>query len=216
MKIHEILVETEDYDDRSIAEMLQRDCAPFLAAIKNNIHVHKMWRGMNIPETNIARFTTRTDRPPVDTPKVVSNAIDDYFEATTGTRWRSSSVFVSGNQAVAADYGTPFCMFPIGQFHYCWSSRVNDLYNTLDRQLDRYHLRYHHFSDYPSPEAEEKNKLAFSTLNKILPELDYRVDIDLTEAIAMGQEIMVSCDKYYMVGSEIIDAVADIIQHPIR
>lgn len=217
MKIHEILTETEDYDDHGIAALLQKDCAPFLAAINNNIQAHSMWRGMNIPATNIARFTTRKNRKPVDMPQEVSTAVDNYFEETTGVRWRAESVFVTGNQSAASEYGNLFCMFPIGQFHYCWSPRVTDLYTTLDRYLDRYKLRYYHFSDYPSLEAEEQNKRAFSTLRTlIMPTLAYQVDTDLTDAIAMGTEIMVTCDKYYMVSSKIINAVADVIRYPIR
>jgi len=213
MKIQEIITESEDYTAEDIAKMLRQDCAPFLSAINNDLYKYRMWRGANIPPTRIARFTTRKDRDPVDMPEVVSKAIDDYFQETTGIRWRSTSVFASGNGTAAAYYGNLFCLFPIGQFHYCWSPRVSDLFNHLDRQLGNYKLRYDHFAKYLHPDNEEKSKFAFKTLHDtIMPKFEYQVDTGLIDAIEMANaEIMITCDKYYLVGIDIINEVSKFI-----
>ena len=217
MKIYEIISESVDYSAEDIAKMLRQDCATFLAEIKNDLYKNRLWRGVNILPTSIAQFTTRKDRDPVDMPKAVSKAIDDYFQETTGIRWRSTSVFASGNHHAAMYYGNLFCLFPIGQFNYCWSPRVSDLFNKLDQQLGNNRLAYRDFDRQLDAVGEEispgRQELAFKTLHDtIMPSFEYRVGTGLIDAIEMANaEIMITCDKYYLVGKDVINEVSKFI-----
>lgn len=214
MKINEILTEDVGTPPFEVAQILIQDCSPFLAEINYDLYSYKLWRGAKKLDRNIELFQTNKFRKPVDMPPAVSEAIDDYFEEKTGARWRSTSVFASGNPSAARYYGNLFCLFPIGEFHYCWSPRVSDLFNNVDRKLGNYGLKYQNFKVVLGATGEEEHpedrEIAFETLTHvIMPSFAYQVDTGLTEAIAMASsEVMIRCDKYYLVSSKIMSDVS--------
>jgi len=219
MKIREIIREGVKETAQSVVEILLRDCRPFLAAVDYDLR-DPLVRGVQIAPTSIVAVKTNKNRKPVDMPQIVTDAIDDYFQETTGVRWRTTSVFATSNEHAAMFYGPLYAVFPIGEFHYCWSQRVSDLFNNLDNQLSKYKLRYRSFQENLDVMGEESaedaanRKLAFELLHDtIMPGFGYQVDTDIKEAMAMANsEVMILCDKYYLVGTHIINQVRDLIK----
>lgn len=107
-----------------------QDCKPFLSMIDTV----PMLRGA-ASGTAFSRKTIRENRKPRNSGH---NSFFQWFfnaciEKTFGVKnVRTSSLFVSGSESTAFFYGNPYFIFPIGNFDFIWSPKVNDSYEDLD------------------------------------------------------------------------------------
>jgi hypothetical protein len=69
------------------------------------------------------------NRRPKDTPTIIQNYIDYYFQKAGFRALRSNSIFTSPNFRQAADYGTVYMIFPRDGFAWTGSTLVRDLYS---------------------------------------------------------------------------------------
>ena len=188
MRSNEFLIENwlniENEDD--IADLIKQNCAPFLS--------HKMmkpfYRGIRqFPDSKIAEFVAPVGRKPKDLPLAAHTYCDAWFLKNFGHRYRSNAVFTSGNQPIAMQYGTPYIFLPIGNFEICWSTSVEDLFNTVDSYVESIGKDYSYLRDAPE------------VLDNVL--LDYRTG-DLSNAAYSGNEVMFACKRYFLLDSSML------------
>lgn len=96
---------------------LYSDARTFL--YHGNKHVNQDW------------YTARPSehREPVDTPKIMQNYIDHYFQAAGLTALRRNSIFTSARLRHAKEYGVVYMIFPRNGFAWTGSRLIRDLYS---------------------------------------------------------------------------------------
>ncbi len=128
MKFNQYIVE-EKFD--SIYNKLHKDCAPFFNELKGN----KLLLYRSIKESSLVGVrSTRKNRKPKDTGKVVHGLFDDMLDKKFGFKGRSQAMFCSGEMdwwPESDRYGKPFTVFPIGKYKYIWSPVVTDSYSRV-------------------------------------------------------------------------------------
>lgn len=141
-------------------------------------------RGMkNQPDIFVS--PVRKDRRPLDTPQKIHDILDKWFDKNYGIRYRSSAMFaVFGKSNLF--YGKRYIVFPIGNFEYCYSNKVDDIVEYLE---DEYNM----IDDIDSDELEDmifKRMDVAKYTDKNLLDLD--TDI----------EIMIHCNEYLAIDND--------------
>lgn len=139
----------------------------------------KLYRGFKNIEEIQEVMTTRKDRKPRDLDPVIHKIADNYFFKIFDIRFRSQSVFCTGDIVDAGKYGEVRIIEPIGSYEICWSPKVNDfleiensICGTIEEAVE---------------EFIEKN--------------DYQLG-NMQEAIASEHEIMLFCENYRVIDIE--------------
>lgn len=199
MKLKTLLLES--IVTRLVTEITTH-CQPFLKEIHYNINDNILYRGIgNIP---IPSILTQNDeirtypghnpnRYPKDTPKVVHTELNHIFTQMFHYPFRNGT-FVTGSSHIAEEYGSISITIPIGEFHYLWSPYVEDLFGNWD-EFESDKLFASRTTGAPKPATED---IEDAFLNLIeTNELQYQTT-DLLAAIKSGHEIMIYCDKCYV------------------
>jgi hypothetical protein len=180
-------------------QIIRSSCKPFLREIENGWFGF-LYRGSKKRfETNIERFSSRTDRRPVDMSLTKHEILDRIFEKKFGWKARSGGVFCSGHPSIAARYGTPYLFFPIGEYKYIWSPEIRDLYDYINKKT-------------PSFMDTDKDIVIRETEKFFENVVDLYKDNDLKEAMKAGNEITMKCKTYYlsdMTPHYMLDALLD-------
>lgn len=129
----------------------------------------QLFRGMHNFIGNEIIVTTRRDRRPLHTPINIHEEADIIFQEKFGIKFRSQSVFCTGDLDVATSYGNTIVRIePIGDYEICWSPLCEDFTEITN-------------TDYNVKEFIEIN--------------NYQIgNIDL--AISSKNEIMLYCESY--------------------
>lgn len=114
---------------KQIKEILDRDCAQYLKEIKYEYPL--LFRGSHKPTKDIRKVTHRKNRNPSDTPKPLHDKLNDLFEKRFGWPVRGG-IFTVPSKSIADNYGTPFVFFPIGDYKYVYSPKIEDLFQYFD------------------------------------------------------------------------------------
>lgn len=242
------LNETEEdltiFDAHTIANTIKRDCSKWLKEVKNPKEF-PVYRGsredltsknftVTYPPTHIGpilnKKSVRTDRRPKDTSKKLHDYVDGWLNKQFNIKFRSQSVFVTGDVSKAVDFGLTYLVFPIGDYDYCWSHDFKDMTEDIDNAI-----RFRVEKLFKSGDLSQrdfnyiKQDYGFlisgilniddgeDILDYVLNEAGYKMNSDLLKAIRMGNEIMISCDEYYMLGpltsrsSDTIHEILDIL-----
>lgn len=193
MKVGDIINEDNFNDDgdptvENILNTIKRDCDPYLSMINRNLSMYPIYRGVyrhnygTSIERGFWQYQTNQFRKPKDMPLSVHQYIDNWFLNKFGIKYRSQAVFGTGSMMLAAEYGSPHMMLPIGNFNFCWTPILEDLYKEFDGADAMY-----------GQEA----------INKWMSSLQYRQNDNLKLAIESGNEIMISCDEYYLLNASL-------------
>lgn len=219
MKVIELL--EADYNFNSLYNRIKRDCKPYLSVNPLNEH-RPMYRGFSTIERSV-RLPTPKDRHPRNSTIELHKAYDQYFYNEFNHPYRSNAVFATGSLRMAngytdnaADYVNRYSnvtiIFPAGNFDFCWSPKIEDLYNLQDDMIiwNEYAEQFDEvrYAETTYDKEQAKNHIIrhassadiekFVT-NELLPSLGYRENDDLSKAIASGHEIMINCDHYYAI-----------------
>jgi hypothetical protein len=193
MKSVEFLSEAEKLASPERAAMLlQQNCKPYFAQAGGWNDV--LYRGITYELKPIGVYQNRGKRRPVNTKPMVQALIDDYFMNKFGVRFRAESIFAVPDPNVAASYGTIYVVFPIGEFKYCWSPNVEDLFIEIS---DINH----------KPITAETEKF----ISQMMANASYQTT-DLARALGTNSEIMINCKQYYMLDLEMYHAVLAVIR----
>lgn len=167
-------------------DLIKQKCAPWLEAAGTNF----VYRGSGISSLSgigndgLFKGKVRKDRKPRDSTAELHNLLNKYFYEKTGIKYRSESLFVSGDKDKGYEYGSKvFAIFPIGEFHYAWSDEIEDPwveleFNMTDEEKVTRRQEFESHLEYDDP---------------------YKFDEGLEEAIESKNEIMIACDEYYAV-----------------
>jgi hypothetical protein len=126
---------------QQVAAFLKENCGPFLAAIGNETYNYALFRGIggimgggaNLPGQMF--IPCPKGRSPKDLDRMIHEAADDWFLENTGINYRSDALFATGDANIAADHGVVYAIFPMGDFKFCWSPKISDLYQTAEGEL---------------------------------------------------------------------------------
>lgn len=194
-----LITETaEDYKQGQLqywAEQIVRDCKPAIDAAGGVIEYH-VYRGIKSSEPFMKK-DVRKNRRPLDTPEFVHDIMDQWFYDNYGIRFRSNSMFVWGRptKVDAKHYGNTYMVFPIGQFNFIWSQRIQDIgVDIVDHYIEAQH------------ELESEGRTTDQwTLKRILEDFLDKADFsnqNFDQAVKKGNEILINTDKYYALSLE--------------
>jgi len=166
-------------DEESPADLIIKNCQPFLKKIGYKVTKYPLYRGMD-ENSKVVKKTVRKNRKPLDTKIEIHNMLNDAFYKKFKIKARSECIFVAGYESFSADFGRLFYIFPIGNFKFLWSPKIKDLFNKVGG-----------FKIY------SKTKSEMETIFKKL--VDKYQKTDLKKAIKSHHEIMIDCKEYYAV-----------------
>jgi hypothetical protein len=106
---------------------IYKDCQPFLRDISNSKYMSFLYSGRNSSKPMFEKIV-RLNRKPTDTYHEIHSDLDDEFERQFGYPARSNSVFCTGDEGDAAEYGTLYMIFPQGKYKFLYSKEIGDLY----------------------------------------------------------------------------------------
>ena len=132
MRLQKLL--NESRGDTTLLEIVQTlfdNCKPYMKAMSNTGMAHMLFSGRNDSKDVIYR-AVRKNRYSMDTPQDLSNDLDDLFKRKFGWKPRTGGLFCTGDINVASDYGTPYSIFPTGNFRIVWAPHIKDLWTHLD------------------------------------------------------------------------------------
>ena len=195
--------------ESKIAALIVRDCQPFLQA--GGYHT-PLYRGITKSDLKpvLEPITVRKNRSPKDTSIAIHNALNRYFKTRFKLKYRSVSMFATGSVDTAIVYGSARAVFPIGNFDYCWSSDLRDLF--IDMPSNLYYTLDHQITDSN-----------YKELCDWLNNQHYRHNVsiyDFQQALMSGHEVMINCDKYYSIHAcewdNVIEEVKKLVNLPVE
>lgn len=179
---------TEEYGKEELISYLneiKKDCQPFLNEWGNV----PLIRGVKtVPDSFVKKEVRLADRRPKDTPRRLHNKFNKALTELTGLPYRNG-MFASGRSDVAADYGNPYIVFPMGNFKYIWSGLISDLYGKWQEVEPR-----EHNNESPAEFSKRLGDVEDEYIKKSMP--SYK-STDLPTAINSGHEIMFWTTGYY-------------------
>ena len=206
--------------EKDIILKLKRDCKPFL----DQLHDRFLYRGTGKPVIDIRKYKPRKNRRPRDISILVHTIFDKLFKEKFGWKARSEGVFTTGDQVLASRYGKDTLFFPIGQFKYLWSPKVDDLYAKIpgnefpfsiiktalytdeDITVDKYLKRLFNKNrtEFTTNLSYKKFKklIIDKTTERIKPYINDFTNTNLSQGIKSGHEIAFLCSSYYVVSSK--------------
>ena len=184
------LVESTSKTPIAIAQLISRDCAPFIAALNGDLMQYKLSRGIEQTAEFGIKKARLVGRKPTSTNPEHHAIWNNWFTENFGHPYRNG-IFVTGDQLVASTYGTMYHIFPIGQYSILWNPKVGDLFNTMNGAMTKF------WSNNPGQEWDKPD------IDNALDQLksDYRQD-GIKEAIASEKEIMLWCEQYYYLSED--------------
>lgn len=164
-------------------EIAVKKCSPYLKqVVKKGGRFDFMYSGRTHNAYSFMRVVQQ-ERHPLDTPKLIHMQLDRLFKKRWGVKYRSQSIFCTGNLNHASLYGTPFMVFPVGNFKFLWNPKFKDLFNYI-----RYDIAPS--IDTNSIEGAEEFEKGLEGV------IDTYQNSGLPRAIKSGYEIMVHCKEY--------------------
>jgi len=186
---------SDEITPEEVLSLIKKDCKPYLKQKAKGKH---LYRGTKLLEYNdFCIITPRKNRKPRDTDPVIHKKFDEMFMKYHGIKARSEAIFTTPDYTTAAYYGISGLVFPVGNFKYLWNPDIKDL--TVNPSGNNYSKK----SWY---------KQLFNEL-MILISKDESIDdvientvknyksTGLKDAMGTDNEIMIFCDKYYIIQS---------------
>lgn len=215
-------------DAEEVIHRIKTDCAKFLneidfyvgpgvesAAYINNTTVPRaLWRGMTLLNTEFVKLQGDRTRTPSDTSPYMHRLLVDHLNKQFGWPYRHSGVFCSSARSQAYSYGDNlFLVFPIGDYSYVYSPKIQDAYQSFDNHTnpDGPKMMEEILSAMGKTAAEFDGdmededyyrkwfNLVYEYLEKYKPYTDKYLKhvLDSNSALQNGIEIVVKCDSYY-------------------
>jgi hypothetical protein len=204
MKLHHLFEDDEQDDQQHLTKDLVstiiEECEPFLDEIRHQPDNYVMYRGIRVkpsftenpdgswktPITGVHRIRVRKDRVPLDISKSATEILNSLFERDFGIKYRTQAAFVKGDKSSTIEYGSPHVILPIGEFKYCWSPNIEDLYVYAAYKFDLEKIGQLQNPEEKIKEVYEKGEYKSNGLLMALT--NYK-----------KHEIMVACDEYYAI-----------------
>jgi len=203
MKLQPIIEAESTQLARRIADTLKRDCQPFLNAIDGQVSQYPLLRGVSKLPAHYRVLTKHRvrlqNRTPRDSSAYMHDLANEIFTKRFGEPFRNS-LFVGGYE-VAERYANEalVAIFPIGQFRFVWSPKIDDFFSYFEDSP------YDAYSNYAHQTGISKHIADTEELFDVVKDKDvleyfiplYYIDHSLKDAISSGSEIMLRCPTYY-------------------
>lgn len=190
--IQYLIEQQQDY--KTAVETVYHDCHPFIKEIRYSPRNYSLFRGMqSIPLTDqqiITHSQVRQQRQPRTTPNDIHQLLDQFMQIKFGHPYRSQSLIATGFGPVAAHFGHPYVVWPVGDFTFLWSRKINDLWHErpdMKELIEQLQQAFNH----------EKRIEMKKQLTQIYKQFKFTTQ-DLPKAVLSGHEIMINCDSYYI------------------
>jgi len=237
------LLTLQDYIDSisshsdAVRDRVIKDCQPILRALKGSKEL--IVRGSSKSINGIEEVIPRTDRRPLSTNVLISDAVDKALYKRFNWYPRSEGVFAYyGDRDSAYSYGAVYYMLPIGKYEYVWSKKYTDLYLYLaprDFKITPIYIAEHLIpnitrgkivevmkmldlepsTEQPWQASQENNrKIASIPLDKLINTCAEYVAKQYTNKelkSSSGFELSFKCDKYYLIEKEYKSVLMDLI-----
>lgn len=118
---------------KKIADYIKTNCKPWLSQTNNGrLYVYRGFS--NESSLPMPAFTkaVRPDRVPRDSSKDWHMNIDYAIRIAGKKANRSNSLFTTGDEDQASEYGAVFVVLPIGAFNYTWHTDISDWVNAVN------------------------------------------------------------------------------------
>jgi len=148
--------------------------------------------GTRMLPTNFAINTFREREGPRDSPNSLHNEVNALLKKKFGFPYRNG-LFTSGKWTQAANYGPVGVVFPIGKFEWLCNSEIDDLTGNFEMRMD--HIKHVDKELYYDTRSEMAIEQILQELNSSTTWYHNR---DLESCIGFGTEIMIKCDKFYI------------------
>jgi len=216
MKVVELLEGRADV----LLQRIKQDCKIYLDMNPLTINHLALYRGISGNLAQSRLITVRKDRRPRDSTDCMHYAFNEYFKEKFGKPYRSISVFCTGDPDIANEYagsGTNHVIFPVGDFDYCWSPQLSDLFGEFEYKLNHnivndFHrqllelppdtkLSEEQYNEIQEIEAIDPDNYCIELVNYYFNHkpVEYLENQNFEQAIKSGNEIMIDCDKYYAI-----------------
>lgn len=126
-------------------ESIKKDCQPFLSSdVFKRFYLDNefLYRGEGRTFGEYLKADVNKNRTPKDMQEDIHNVLDEWFENKFGHYYRSESIFTTFNLDRARSYSHvlpshgilkyAYIIFPCGNFDYCYSTEVEDLYDVFN------------------------------------------------------------------------------------
>ena len=194
------------------AEDVLKDCAYYFKMVKLSGNELKdwMWHGTKaVPSNRQAAYIVdaKQNREPRDTPISVHNMVNDYFKQAFGKPFRNG-VFATGYYSDATIYSrdhSALALVPIGTFWWLCaadtSGEFRDLTGLWKRVLEKTHdeLSDEHPNLTPYDLDYEAGEQAKVALLDEIQMTEWYFNEYLMSCIHSENEIMIMCDKFYLI-----------------
>lgn len=135
---------------------------------QTSIGAFKVYRGDDENSGVVVRKIVRPDRRPSDTPKHLHILANEIFKETGLTANRSNSIFVTGSEYEASNYGGKlWIVIPIGDFSYTWSPKIKDLTLDVAKEIE---TKFGNLQETLYSAIEKKQKANYIAQNDALKE----------------------------------------------
>jgi hypothetical protein len=181
------------------AELIIEHCHSFLAQSgfdPRELNDTSLFRGVG-DYVDLPIFSKQTrwmQRDPVDTNRYIHNELNKYFDEKFGVEYRSEAFFVTGSEKIAENYGHAFLVFPIGNFKFIWSPKIEDAYSYFAQpKADG----IPDMCDVLGKDIARESDDYVDDIGEYLRKVNPYKSNELAKAIVSRHEIMIHCDSYY-------------------
>lgn len=208
------LNENENISLEEAVKIFHDNCKPFQKEIgfNNSFDFEPFYRGMK-NKPNILIGSVRTDRKPMNTPLPIHEFMDNWFYKKFGVKFRSNAMFTIKDKPNAKFFGDVYIVFPIGEFKYCYSNDVFDLYDLIISKIQQYtDINATDINTFLSD--KQHLKTVIDIVEKILIDSNY-VDSNL-KALSVNSEIMINCKSYLAIKESEYEKFIDLYQETYK
>ena len=190
-------------DDKKIInevfELIRRDCKPYLQQNKSPINNTPMFRGMGghskMPSDEIVlkKQIRLQGRKTKDMNVTVHMVMNEWMMKEFGEPFRNA-LFTYGKRRSTSLYGSPYVIFPIGDFTFLYHDKFSDIYSTYES---------YKWNNDPLQPGESRGAFARKFVKHIasVNNGNWKQD-SIIQAINSSNEIMIRCKEYYAISHE--------------
>ena len=217
MKFRQLLFE-DTSDKKKVFERILQDCESILSSDSK-----LLYRGIWYASSSVIRNTTRADRKPLDTSKLMQQFLDDAFERRFNKRLRSTTVFSTTEINQASSYGIPYILIPVGKSTFYGSRIILDLNKWTNFYMETFIDKFPGDAKTNLIKAIDGNSFVMKlSAENLIHKIGYidnvehilKVFSDCITSIyeksnnpldTLGEQ-MVDCKEYYLVSKDYLDA----------
>lgn len=159
---------------QDVTALIHTRCQPYLRESGGEL----LWRGVTNDIDSPTIITVRTDRTPRDSTAELHHAMEASIRDAGKMATRSNSVFTTGDEDLAMNWGELVAVFPIGEFHYTWSPSISDATIEFSETGTMAHLHMRVVSAMVSPTTPNDQPLDSAAVKYVLDHTEFRRMLD--------------------------------------